>query len=29
VRMHFEGAPYDDVIVGCANPESVVAALGG
>jgi hypothetical protein len=27
VRVHFEGAPWDEWIVGCADPEAVAATL--
>jgi hypothetical protein len=27
VRLRLEGAPYDELIVGCDDPESVVASL--
>jgi hypothetical protein len=27
VRVHLEGAPWDEWIVGCADPESVAASL--
>jgi hypothetical protein len=27
VRLELHGAPYDLVLVGCEDPESVVAAL--
>jgi hypothetical protein len=27
VRVHLEGAPWDEWIVGCADPEAVAATL--
>jgi hypothetical protein len=27
VRVHFEGAPWDEWVVGCADPEAVAATL--